>query len=236
MPNSSPTRTGRGRKAAPPAATVQGGAPAQERELRAQGKKTMQKLLQAGVTVFEERGYHAARVDDIVKVARTSHGTFYLYFSNKEDLLRVLVLDALDEMAALTDELPPVGPDADGRRVLRDWLERYIDVYDRNGAVLRSLVEAAMETREFRRLGESQLGAFTAALAQRIDRSRPQNGFNPHVAALAFLSMIERFSYFESTQQFEFPREQVVETLASILHAGLFGDAHPAEARLAGRA
>src|SRR5437899_7751660 len=92
--------------------TATGGAPAQERELRAQGKKTMQKLLRAGMTVFEQRGYHAARVDDIVKVARTSHGTFYLYFANKEDLLRVLVLDALEEMTALTESLGPVGPDA----------------------------------------------------------------------------------------------------------------------------
>jgi AcrR family transcriptional regulator len=216
----------RSRKPAAAPTATQGGAPAQERELRAQGKKTMQKLLQAGVTVFEQRGYHAARVDDIVKVARTSHGTFYLYFSNKEDLLRVLVLDALDEMTALTDELPPVGPGDDGRAVLRDWLERYIEVYDRNGAVLRSLVEAALETREFRRLGEHQLGAFTTALAQRIDRSRSVNGFNPEVAALALLSMIERFSYFESTQQFEFPRQQVVDTLATILHAGLFGNGH----------
>jgi AcrR family transcriptional regulator len=38
----------------------------------------MQRLLDAGVEVFAARGYHAARVDDIVKVAETSHGTFYL--------------------------------------------------------------------------------------------------------------------------------------------------------------
>ena len=68
--------------ASPARAANRGGAPAQERELRAQGRKTMRKLLDAGMTVFERRGYHAARVDDIVKVARTSHGTFYLYFAN----------------------------------------------------------------------------------------------------------------------------------------------------------
>ena len=48
----------------------------------------MRKLFDAGMRVFAERGYHAARVDDIVRTARTSHGTFYLYFANKEDLLR----------------------------------------------------------------------------------------------------------------------------------------------------
>src|ERR671930_1596959 len=98
------------RKPRPTPATDQlrGGVPAQERELRAQGKKTMRKLLDAAMTVFERRGYHAARVDDIVKVAKTSHGTFYLYFANKEDLFRALVLDVTEEIGALVESLGPL--------------------------------------------------------------------------------------------------------------------------------
>src|SRR5207248_6368350 len=94
--------------------SARGGAPAQERELRAQGKKTMRKLLDAAMVVFDKRGYHAARVDDIVKVARTSHGTFYLYFSNKEDLFRALLADVAEEMNALVEMLGEVGPDDAG--------------------------------------------------------------------------------------------------------------------------
>ena len=56
----------------PPAATADGerrkvgraGTPAQGRELRARGKRTMRKLLDAGIEVFSKKGYHAARVDD----------------------------------------------------------------------------------------------------------------------------------------------------------------------------
>src|SRR5262249_12804599 len=55
------------------------GTPVQGRELRARGRRTMRKLLDAGVEIFAQRGFHAARVDDIVKLAKTSHGTFYLY-------------------------------------------------------------------------------------------------------------------------------------------------------------
>ena len=51
------------------------GRPAEGRELRARGVETMHRLLTAGVTVFGRRGLHAARVDDIVKAANTSHGT-----------------------------------------------------------------------------------------------------------------------------------------------------------------
>src|SRR6058998_2212678 len=98
-----------------------GGAPAQLRALRAQGRRTMRKLLAAGMKVFDERGYHAARVDDIVKVAKTSHGTFYLYFANKEDLFRTLTADVAEEMTGLLESLAPITADDDGYRELRQW-------------------------------------------------------------------------------------------------------------------
>ena len=51
----------------------------------------MQKLLDAGLAEFDERGFQAVRVDDVVRRAKISHGTFYLYFSNKEDLFKALL-------------------------------------------------------------------------------------------------------------------------------------------------
>jgi AcrR family transcriptional regulator len=58
--------------------------------LRRQGVETRAKLLDAAVPALAESGYHATRVDDIVRIAGVSHGTFYLYFANKEDLFRTL--------------------------------------------------------------------------------------------------------------------------------------------------
>src|SRR6516164_8950270 len=86
-------------------------APAPRREPRARGQQTLRRLLDAGGTVFADRGFHAARVDDIVKAARTSHGTFYLYFASKEDLLRALAVECAEEMEALADGLGPITPD-----------------------------------------------------------------------------------------------------------------------------
>ena len=92
--------------------------------MRAQGRKTMRRLLDAGMRVFADRGFHAARVDDIVRAARTSHGTFYLYFTNKEDLLRALATECGHEMSALADTLGPVGPDGDRCIELAAGVER----------------------------------------------------------------------------------------------------------------
>ena len=96
-----------------------GGRPAQDRELRAQGRQTLRNLLEAGLAEFDERGFQAVRVDDIVRRAQISHGTFYLYFSNKEDLFKALLSDALHDMSLVTDEFPVVTRNESGRAALQ---------------------------------------------------------------------------------------------------------------------
>lgn len=48
-------------------------------------------LLDAALDAFYERGYSAARMEDIAGRARLSKGTLYLYFESKEDLFRALI-------------------------------------------------------------------------------------------------------------------------------------------------
>jgi AcrR family transcriptional regulator len=209
--------------------STRGGAPAQERELRAQGKKTMRKLLDAAMTVLEKRGYHAARVDDIVKVARTSHGTFYLYFANKEDLFRALLHDVAEEVSTLAETLGPVTPDEAGYRELRGWLGRFSDMYVHYGPVIRAWTEAEVEGDDVGRMGEEVLTTVTTALIARInetnDSSQSNNGadFDPQVAALATVAMVERLHYYLLSRQLDVPRDDVLDTVATVLHVGVFG-------------
>ena len=48
-------------------------------------------LLAAARNVFAVRGYHDAKVDDIVAEASVSKGTFYLYFPDKRSIFEALV-------------------------------------------------------------------------------------------------------------------------------------------------
>lgn len=206
--------------------TVHGGAPAQERELRAQGRKTMRRLLDAGRTVFEQRGFHAARVDDIVRMARTSHGTFYLYFANKEDLYKALAFDAMADMAGLADSLGPVTPDPAGREVLRAWVAQFCDTYARHGTVIRSLTESAALDAGLLHEGISLLGRLAATLSRRMEEAGVDADMDVGVAGLACLSMIERFNYFSQAGQAVFDRDDMVETLTTAAHTGFFGGTH----------
>jgi AcrR family transcriptional regulator len=198
------------------------GSPTQGRELRARGQRTMRKLLDAGADVFAERGYHAARVDDIVKVAKTSHGTFYLYFASKDDLFRGLATEVAREMVGLAEALPPIGPDDSGYRELRSWLERFAELYEHYGPVIRAWTEAEICGSEFGRLGTDVLAEFARALGNRIGRV-DSAGVEPQIAALALVAMIERFNYYVLARQVDVSREAMLDTLAAVTHAGLFG-------------
>ena len=183
----------------------------------------MRKLLDAAMTVLEKRGYHAARVDDIVKVARTSHGTFYLYFANKEDLFRALLHDVAEEVATLSETLGPVTPDEAGYRELRGWLGRFSDMYVHYGPVIRAWTEAEVEGDDVGRMGEQVLTTVATALVARISDAIDSADFDPQVAALATVAMIERLHYYLLSRQLDEPRDDLLDTVATVLHVGVFG-------------
>lgn len=74
--------------------------------------ETKQKLLEAALSVFSEKGYERAKVSDIVAMAEVAQGTFYIHFKSKKDCLNELsinlignYLDDIEKEAAQMNEL-----------------------------------------------------------------------------------------------------------------------------------
>ena len=174
--------------------------------------------------VFATRGYHAARVDDVVKAANTSHGTFYLYFSSKEDLFQALAVHVADAMVQLARDLPDLAPGGvDTRRALRDWLARFDELYARHGPVIRTWTEAEIVDSDMGKVGRDLVAQFSRELASRLRRAAPD--VDAGIAAFAFVAMIERSNYYLESRQLPVAREQMVTTLARVMHAALYGAA-----------
>jgi AcrR family transcriptional regulator len=195
----------------------------------------MRKLLDAAMVVFSRRGYHAARVDDIVKVARTSHGTFYLYFSNKEDLLRALVAEAGEVVAALDAALGTVAPDDRGWHELRAWMERFSEAWQRYAPVLRAWTDLIVTDTELSAQARAAAGGVASTLAKRIDEAGPHPGIDPTAAAEAVVAMVDRFHYLR-----QFAGEPVddtaLDTLTTMVHRALFDGGVPPVAAVDGPA
>lgn len=52
-------------------------------------------LLAAALSLFVERGYAGTKLDDVAARAGVSKGTLYLYFDNKEELLKAVVRESI---------------------------------------------------------------------------------------------------------------------------------------------
>ena len=195
------------------------GIPASERELRTQGKQTMAKLLDAGLDVLTERGFHAARVDDIVRVADLSHGTFYLYFSNKEDLFKALLKDALHDMEIVAGDFPVVTHDDTGLAVLRQWVRKFFRAYAAHATVIRILSQADLVPEEvfgdglrlFFSIAEAMTTGMTAA-AQAAGKQQE----HAELTSVACLMMLERVNYLISADV-RLPEDEMADRIADIM-------------------
>jgi AcrR family transcriptional regulator len=197
-----------------------GGTPAQDRELRAQGRETVRKLLEAGTVEFEERGFAGVRVDDVVRRAGISHGTFYLYFANKEDLFKALLKDALHDMEIVTGDFPVVTADETGLRLLRAWVRKFSAAYAAHGTVLRTLSSANAQMdmfadglQLFASLTEAMTTGMTAAAAAAGHQQE-----HAELTAFACIMMIERVN-FVMTTEVPLPADLMADTIADILFA-----------------
>lgn len=204
--------------------SLDGGVPALQRELGAHGRETVRRLLQAGLVEFEEAGFQAARVEDIVRRAKTSHGTFYLYFANKDDLFRTLLRDALVDMASITDEFPVVTSNDAGRAALRRWVQSFCDTYAAHATVIRLLSQAEIVGESvfsdglqlFFRLSEVMTQGMTAA------RTSPSGDGvlteHAELTAVACLMMLERINYLMSAEV-RLPKDEMIDRLTAIIYA-----------------
>lgn len=57
------------------------------------GSRTRTRLLQVATEVFAEHGYHEASIVKITTAAQVAQGTFYLYFSSKQQVFEEVVRD-----------------------------------------------------------------------------------------------------------------------------------------------
>jgi AcrR family transcriptional regulator len=192
--------------------------------LRRQGVETRAKLLDAAVPALAENGYHATRVDDIVRSAGVSHGTFYLYFANKEDLFRTLADRCADEADALAESLGVVDAGAAGVATLRAWLAEFIAFYRRYGVVIRAWAENQVTDGALARPGTASFGRITTTL-QASMTGRPDGGDPPRQVELrsaALLAMIERFAYVITSRDLGFGEDVLLDNLALVVHRGFF--------------
>ena len=78
----------------------------QFKEIRKEKKEI---ILNSALEIFAEQGFHGASISKIAQHANISKGLIYNYFESKEDLLKEIIFNGLDEMFVFFD------PNHDGK-------------------------------------------------------------------------------------------------------------------------
>jgi len=125
-------------------------------------ERTRQHLIDAGVVVFGQRGYHGASLDEVAATAGFTKGAVYSNFKNKDDLFVAVLEDRIHgqiaEIEALLVDHPVPGPaqlDAIGVLITPhfdvNWMALYLEfvLYAlRNPAARELLRSSRRHTRE----------------------------------------------------------------------------------------
>jgi AcrR family transcriptional regulator len=202
-PQRSPTIAERKRGARSAASGVKPGSP-RPREARSAARR--EAILSAALDEFSERGFAAARLDDVAKRANVAKGTIYLYFRDKEALFQELIRSMLTPVIGTVESLGaadlPIGMLAD--RIVDIFVR---EVYEtRRKDVIRLMIA---EGRRFPNLAEfyyrEVLSRIIAAMRALLTRAAargevpaglaefPQLIAAPGLIAIVWSGLFERF-------------------------------------------
>ncbi|MFN2425538.1 MAG: TetR/AcrR family transcriptional regulator, partial [Candidatus Binatia bacterium] len=105
--------------------------------------QTRQRLVDAAVRLFAERGLHGVTSHEIARAAGVASGTFYLHFRDKTDVYRHIVFHAIEELALLVQQA--IGTAPGSVLGLRARAEAIVSFAERNRDIVRILFSTDAE-------------------------------------------------------------------------------------------
>jgi AcrR family transcriptional regulator len=197
------------------------------------GQRTQQRILDAALQAFGERGYHGCSVDRIAKLARCSRVSFYQYFASKDDVFRHLARQVARQVRASTEALDPLTSDSGGWEALRAWVARYAEIHARYEPVFHVLVGDEALAAVAGRTGEETVLRIHARLAS---ATLPSRQLDPVINLLleCVNHTLDIAGILRSVVGHAYPTERMEIALTDVLHRTLFGadanvNLHPAE-------
>lgn len=142
---------------------------------------TAEQLLVAAREVFETRGYAATTVGAITEAANTAHGTFYLYFKNKEDIFNKVMADVGDDLFQQA-RAPWAG---DPYEALLIATRGYLDVFSAHRGLWRCLFEGMHQSPTIGALWVSGRRSFVERIQRNLERLLERGAIRPMDPALA---------------------------------------------------
>jgi AcrR family transcriptional regulator len=181
--------------------------------MRADARRSYERLLAAAAEVFAEQGTSAA-LDDIAKRAGIGNATLYRHFPARQDLVQALLADRYDELGAGAERL--LGH-PDPRAALACWLRSVIERFTAYRGLAVSVMDVIRDP-------ETELSAschgMRAAAAKLLARAQDAGLIRPDLTVTELLCLTNGIAVATEGQPGNVPR------LMSLLIEGLQHGGH----------
>ena len=178
-----------------------------------------ERMLEAAASVFAEKGYEAASMDDIAHAAGMTKPTFYRYFSSKEALFEAVFVNALDQLVNEIDRARERHHGTIAR--LEAIVRALIPTFREHLASLRSMSGASAHVERGRRqLFRDRREAIETRLADVITEGI-EEGLFWQVDAMLIAQLIIGMAWSGST--IAHSDEEIGDAIAQLLFSGLGG-------------
>jgi AcrR family transcriptional regulator len=197
------------------------------RPKQARSKQTREKIIQAAIRLFEERGYEKTTSNDIAAAAGVSIGSFYVYFSDKRQLL-LTVFDrvAEDLFKIIFDGLRPEHLfDDQLRPMIRQAIAKAVEDRQAHSGLHRAILELVLKDPEFLALQKTMMQRSVAKLHELISLAKKAGlTWDIDVEAAGFI--VHR-SVNDLAQGYvmglcEFDKERAIDALTDMIYRYLF--------------
>ncbi|MEN6440832.1 MAG: TetR/AcrR family transcriptional regulator [Syntrophobacter sp.] len=105
-----------------------------------------ERILDAALEVFSQKGFHSATTDEIAERAGVGKGTVYRHFATKEKLFEELVRLRLDELEAKATSI--IHGRDDVLTMISKYIQVYFEFFDRNQHLYRLIVREQLDLGE----------------------------------------------------------------------------------------
>lgn len=183
---------------------------------------TVRTLVDAGAKQFQLKGYHRTSVDDIVEEAGLARGTFYKYFSEKQDLLVAISIEAADLAIDHAERLSKINLTDPDTTELRAWIRSLDDFMRRYSGSIGAWNEQTTDNDIVGQLGVCGQAAMDAAMVADLVATRRDYPFDPVVAAIIFRSLVARIPQAAREQSPPLSEDETADLLIACIRRGFF--------------
>jgi AcrR family transcriptional regulator len=185
---------------------------------------TVTALADAGAEQFRARGYRSTSVDDIVAAANVARGTFYKYFTDKQDLLAAVAADIYEAGIAFAERIAQVDPLSEGD-TLPHWLATYVDFYARYSGCIDAWAEGTTDDPTILGIGEHGQVVIDVGAARMLISAPGAYPFDPVVSALILRALVTRVPQAALEMDEPIGHDDVIELLVTCIRRGFYGRA-----------